>query len=79
MKFQIFVAGVVSAFLASMSTVALAQQANAPAAAEEEAPATVEDIVVTARRTSERLQDVPIAISVVSRATLEFEGHVQPG
>lgn len=78
MKFHIFAAGVVSAFLASTSTVALAQQANAPAAAEEEAPATVEDIVVTARRTSERLQDVPIAISVVSRATLESKGTFNP-
>lgn len=78
MKFQIFAAGVVSAFLASTSTVALAQQANAPAAAEEEAPATSEDIVVTARRTAERLQDVPIAISVLSRATLESKGTFNP-
>ncbi len=49
---------------------------NVAAVAEDGAVAADEggDVVVTARRTSERAQDVPIALSVVSGATLEREG-----
>ncbi|MDB5700728.1 MAG: TonB-dependent receptor, partial [Sphingomonadales bacterium] len=54
---------------------AIAQNAAAPAAApaaavEEALPATG-DIVVTARRRDERLQDVPVSVSAFSAATLE--------
>ncbi|WCM28101.1 TonB-dependent receptor [Sphingomonas sp. QA11] len=49
---------------------------NVGAVAEDAAVAVDEggDVVVTARRTSERAQDVPIALSVVSGATLERKG-----
>ena len=36
------------------------------------------DIIVTARRTSERLQDVPVAVSVLSPAVLEARGTFNP-
>ncbi|CUS43221.1 MAG: TonB-dependent receptor [Pseudomonadota bacterium] len=49
---------------------------NVAAVTEDAAVAADEggDVVVTARRTSERAQDVPIALSVVSGATLERKG-----
>src|SRR5690606_26887151 len=55
--------------------------ARAPATSAEEATRGaaavqgVEDIVVTAQRRSENLQDVPIAVSAVTGDTLE-QGHV---
>jgi iron complex outermembrane receptor protein len=49
---------------------AFAQVAPAPQAAEEAQPST-SDIVVTARRRDERLQDVPVSVSAFSAATLE--------
>ncbi len=56
--------------LALMATPAFAQDA---APAEEEA---ISDIIVTAQKRSERLQDVPVAVSVVSGAALEAQGGV---
>ena len=56
--------------LALMATPALAQDA---APAEDEA---IGEIIVTAQKRSERLQDVPVAVSVVSGATLEAQGGV---
>ncbi|MBA2933807.1 TonB-dependent receptor [Sphingomonas sp. CGMCC 1.13654] len=56
---------------------ALAQSANAAqgqAAVMPPPPATTQDIVVTAQRRSERLVDVPIAVSSVSAAKLESSG-----
>jgi iron complex outermembrane recepter protein len=58
-----------SAF-ALMATPALAQDA---APAEDEA---IAEIIVTAQKRSERLQDVPVAVSVVSGAALETQGGV---
>lgn len=48
---------------------ALAQQA--PAAAQEEPADTIDDVIVTARRRSERLQDVPVAVTALTSETLE--------
>ena len=45
----------------------------APAFAQDNAT-TVEDIVVTAQRRSERLQDVPISITALSSAALDRSG-----
>jgi iron complex outermembrane receptor protein len=49
---------------------ALAQQAPAPAPQDEQA-STVDDIIVTARRRSERLQDVPVAVTALTAEALE--------
>ncbi len=67
--------------LASVAAFALtaapawAQTAPAPAAdaAADSAPA---EIIVTAQKRSERLQDVPVAVSVVSGVALESQGKV---
>ena len=65
----------VLALASSISTTAHAQQdADATPATVQQAPAPDEeagDIVVTAQRRTERLQDVPVAVSVVSGAALE--------
>ncbi|MDO7842230.1 TonB-dependent receptor [Sphingomonas immobilis] len=56
-----------------ISTAATAQSAAAP----QDAPAqeqTLEDIVVTARKIAENLQDVPVAITAYSGATLTQQG-----
>ena len=61
-----------------MATSALALMA-APAFAQDAAPAddgAIDEIIVTAQKRSERLQDVPVAVSVVSGATLEAQGGV---
>lgn len=61
-----------------MATSALALMAT-PAFAQDAAPAEDEaigEIIVTAQKRSERLQDVPVAVSVVSGATLEAQGGV---
>jgi iron complex outermembrane recepter protein len=47
--------------------------APAPAAADTDAP---EEIVVTAQKRTERLQDVPVAVSVISGATLANRGGI---
>jgi iron complex outermembrane recepter protein len=78
MKFHGVISGFAAAMLASTSSAALAQQAGPQAGAEESEPAALQDIIVTARRTSERLQDVPIAVSVLTSATLEAKGTFNP-
>ena len=68
--------------LSSVALVALlpgyaCAQTVAPASAEEEQAASgapLEDIVVTAQRRSERLQQVPVAVSAVTAAALEAGG-----
>ena len=70
----LIMAGVALAALAA--TPAWAQQPVAgtpPEAASDTQPA---DIIVTAQKRSERLQDVPVAVSVVSGAALESQGKV---
>lgn len=78
MKAQIFAGRIVAAILASTSTMAMAQPAKAPAASEDAASVSADDIIVTARRSSERLQDVPIAVSVISSATIDAKGTFNP-
>jgi iron complex outermembrane recepter protein len=58
--------------LALMAMPAFAQDAATPAAEDE----AVGEIIVTAQKRSERLQDVPVAVSVVSGAALEAQGGV---
>lgn len=58
--FARFSARLAVGLLTTTSTIALAQQAAPPPAAD-----TVEEIVVTAQKRSERLQDVPISVSVL--------------
>ena len=53
---------------------AYAQQPATPAPAADEAAVTSGDIVVTARRRSESVQEVPIAISVIGGAVLDAQG-----
>jgi iron complex outermembrane receptor protein len=64
----------ISTALGFITIQAVAQQApaaaNAPATKPAAAPSAPEVIVVTARRRSERLQNVPISIKVYSQATL---------
>jgi iron complex outermembrane receptor protein len=69
--------------VAAIATPALAQEQDQPeqaAAPDEavasEAPVESGDIVVTARRRNEALQDVPIAVTVYSGAQLEREGAI---
>jgi iron complex outermembrane receptor protein len=50
--------------------------APAPAHAEEQATKDLEEIVVTARKREERLQDVPLAISALSQDALAKAGAV---
>ena len=57
-----------SAVCALAALPAHAQTAPAPVAA---APTDVEQIVVTARKRLERLQDVPLAITAITSKTLE--------
>ena len=54
-----------AATLLPMAAQAQAQTA-APAAAEEAASVSVDDIIVTARRRNEKLQDVPLAVTAIS-------------
>ncbi len=68
-------AALVFATVAAAQTAPVAPQGTAPGTAPgaDDAPA---DIVVTAQKRSERLQDVPLAVSVVSGATLAAQGKV---
>jgi iron complex outermembrane recepter protein len=63
-----------------MATVAAIALTSAPALAQSVAPAAEDgapaEIVVTAQKRTERLQDVPVAVSVVSGAALAAQGGV---
>ena len=48
------------------------------AAQSEEAAPSPNDIIVTARRSEERLQDVPVAVSVITPAKIEAKGSFNP-
>src|ERR1700738_201341 len=58
------------AVLAAAAAVATARAEDAP----QPSGATVEEVVVTAQRRAERLQDVPIAVSAVTSDRLESMG-----
>lgn len=64
-------ATVAPAALLALATPANAQQAQT----EEPAAAAVDDVVVTARRRSENLQDVPIAVTAVTGEGLDARGY----
>lgn len=67
--------GLVAALLCSAATTAFAQEKPAPAASDFGADAqSVEELIVTARRRAESVQDVPLAISVLSAAKVENAG-----
>ena len=66
-------------FLSASSAIALVALGAAPAFAQDTAPAdddAVSEIIVTAQKREERLQDVPVAVSVISGATLANQGGV---
>jgi iron complex outermembrane receptor protein len=56
----------------------MAQQAPQLIAGEQDRGASLEDIVVTAQRRSERLQDVPVAVTAISAAMLDSKGIDDP-
>ncbi|MBV9840963.1 MAG: hypothetical protein JOY99_05420 [Sphingomonadaceae bacterium] len=51
---------------------------SAPPASGAASAAPIGDIVVTARRVNERLQDVPVAVSVVTPAVIASKGVFTP-
>lgn len=57
----------------SVSAIGLAAGLQTPSLAQE-AASQVEDIIVTARRTEERLQDAPVAVTALSGEQLESRG-----
>ena len=63
-----------SVLLGSIAACALAPLPALAQSAGEDAAADEEDIIVTARRQNERLQDVPASVAVLSAATLEKTG-----
>ena len=67
-----------AAALALLATPAFAQEATAPAEATTAPEDTggIADIVVTAQKRSERLQDVPVAVSVISGDAIAAKGAV---
>ena len=67
--------GLLAALLCGTATTALAQAAPNAAALGADVQATVvEEIFVTARRRAENVQQVPLAVAVVTAATLEAQG-----
>ena len=64
-------------WILTLSTAFSAIAASAPAWAQAEEGTSSADIIVTARRTEERLQDVPISIAVVSQAEINDRNITQ--
>jgi iron complex outermembrane recepter protein len=62
--------------LLGCSLAAMAAPAFAQDVASDAPDAVIADIVVTAQKREERLQDVPVAVSVISGATLENRGSL---
>jgi hypothetical protein len=69
-----------TAIIWCLATPALAQQASARDGQAAEAPdaAVIEEVIVTAQRRRERIQDVPISITAFSADRLEQQGIKQP-
>lgn len=66
----------ISSIALSALTVPAFAQSNAPAADEDSAASKEADIVVTARRVAERLQDVPLAVTAIQGESLSRLGIV---
>jgi iron complex outermembrane receptor protein len=60
--------------LAGLTSTAVAQPPAAPAAAENQSGNSLEEIIVTAQKRSERLQDVPVTITALTMADLQRSG-----
>jgi len=69
----LLISGSIMVLAGLLASSAYAQGATAPAPAVDTAPG---EIVVTAQKRTERLQDVPVAVSVVSGASLAAQGGV---
>ncbi|WP_461609958.1 TonB-dependent receptor plug domain-containing protein, partial [Brevundimonas naejangsanensis] len=59
---------------ASVAVVGVAAFGFAGAAAAQDGPTTVDDIIVTAQKREQSLQDVPIVVTTLSQAALEGAG-----
>ena len=63
--------------LLGLTTISLAQSTDdADDADNEEAKSSIEEVIVTARRREESLQDIPLALTVYSGAVLEEQGVI---
>lgn len=65
------------AVLAAASPAAAQQAAPADPPAPDEAPAGIEEVIVTATKTAENLQDVPVAVTAFTGETLRETGTVE--
>ena len=65
-----------SALALTLAAPAMAQTASAPAKSKVQEPQQVEEVVVTATRRSERLQDVPLSVTAFSQTELTKKGIV---
>src|ERR1700730_4062077 len=68
------VPGIAAAQTAGRAPVTEAAQPTAPATAQQAEPVSLEEIVVTAQRRAENLQDVPITVTAVSAQVLAAAG-----
>ncbi|KQX19116.1 TonB-dependent receptor [Sphingomonas sp. Root1294] len=66
-----------SAIAVALSGPAFAQQPASGAQAESADAATIEDIIVTAQKREERLQEVPISVAVVTSTTIAARNLIQ--
>ena len=71
-----YLAGVASILILPFATTASAQ--DNPADAPQEQAANLGDIVVTARRSAETLQDVPVAVTALSGDFIERQNISSP-
>jgi iron complex outermembrane recepter protein len=62
---------VIATAIAGLAAPAIAQEQPAPAAETDEQPGGLAEIVVTAQKRSQNLQDVPVAVSAVGAETLD--------
>lgn len=80
MRLHSLVAGLLGATALTSAGAAVAQTTPPPQlpAGQEAGPTDIDEIIVTARRTSERLQDVPLAVTALSAEQLERQNILQP-
>ena len=78
---QIIHASLLASLLCGAATSALAQETPAATSAGDHGANTqsIEELVVTARRRAESLQEVPLAVSVISAARVEDAGAFTVG